>query len=556
MNEFFKFLFNNQTLYEVLRPEWIKLYDMTYVDTKIISGLLKNGELLNDLLTNIMNKALAGNIASRDSLKKSDSQSLLKTVKKATVPEPFNLTQPKPKIFQAPQAIPNKFVTKPVPYEEYQKESLTKLEQKRKDRLEIIKDNVIKKYEAIKPIELETAKRPTNLEKIKKQVEEKLQKELEYIPVKPPKDFSQEPANVKYNEVAILREEYLIQKKKKQEEEELEKIIIEKKDSKEYVRWRREMEERDNLLRMEEIQRRKLELEMNREVAVDYYNQRILQNKLLVAKHREEEMTKLEEKNREMARELEDKKKLVKEIDRERENIQEEKEKLINRNRELHQQQLAEIKDIVAKAKEEKRIEEEKRKDIIRQIRELEKLPQKRTKGFDPTETSGYGLLEEMSLVELRERLEQQKVFVQEYLNAKREENKLKQEEKNETLITKAKTIAEHRDKLRNQKEIERKMKKDTKEQVANLQKEIREKSLFEVKSKIEEKKMKIKKEEEVFEKKIREIKLQRQYLQQGRAVVEEKAFKQIEDGLERKINDRQNKDLIDQEAKESVKVN
>jgi hypothetical protein len=37
---------------------------------------------------------------------------------------------------------------------------------------------------------------------------------------------------------------------------------------------------------------------------------------------------------------------------------------------------------------------------------------------------------------------------------------------------------------------------------------------------------------------------------------VEEKAFKQIEDGLERKINNRQNKDLIDQQIKESVKVN
>ena len=36
---------------------------------------------------------------------------------------------------------------------------------------------------------------------------------------------------------------------------------------------------------------------------------------------------------------------------------------------------------------------------------------------------------------------------------------------------------------------------------------------------------------------------------------MEEKAFKQIEDGIERKMNDRQNKDLIEQQAKESVKV-
>ena len=59
----------------------------------------------------------------------------------------------------------------------------------------------------------------------------------------------------------------------------------------------------------------------------------------------------------------------------------------------------------------------------------------------------------------------------------------------------------------------------------------------------------------EIFQKKIREIKLQRQFLQLGRAAVEEKAHKQIEDGLERKINNRQNQDLIDQQLQEAVNV-
>lgn len=55
-------------------------------------------------------------------------------------------------------------------------------------------------------------------------------------------------------------------------------------------------------------------------------------------------------------------------------------------------------------------------------------------------------------------------------------------------------------------------------------------------KEKIERKKKKLKKENEEFEMKIREIKLQQQFLQLGRAEVEEKAFKQIEEGLERKL--------------------
>jgi hypothetical protein len=184
----------------------------------------------------------------------------------------------------------------------------------------------------------------------------------------------------------------------------------------------------------------------------------------------------------------------------------------------------------------------------------LEKLPIRRTTGFDPTETPGYGLLEEMSLVELRERLALQKRMLADEIKSKKEENKLRMQERADELINKAQIIQENRDRLRNQKEIERKMKKDAKIAEKERLRMAREKSLFEVKQKIESKKQKLKKEDEIFQKKIREIKLQRQFLQLGRDAVEFKQFKQIEDGMERKINDRQNQDLIDQLAFEKVK--
>jgi hypothetical protein len=158
-----------------------------------------------------------------------------------------------------------------------------------------------------------------------------------------------------------------------------------------------------------------------------------------------------------------------------------------------------------------------------------------------------------MSIVELKERLELQKKFLKDQIEAKREENKLKSEERTEDLIAKANNIADFRDKLRNQKEIEKKQKRDLYEQKQELFRQMREKNLYELKEKMKNKKDELRKEDEIFQKKIREINLQRQFLQQGRAGVEQKRFKQIEDGMERKVNNRQNQDLIDQYLKEKV---
>lgn len=250
---------------------------------------------------------------------------------------------------------------------------------------------------------------------------------------------------------------------------------------------------------------------------MEAYNQKLLINRTVAAKHKEEEARRQDEKLKELEIEIEEKKKLIKEIDEERKNILLEKEKLVQKNKENYTKQINEFKEYAEIIKEEQRIEQERKNDIIRQIRELEKIPTIRFKGFDPSETPGYGLLEEMSLVELRERLAQQKKFIKEYEESKREENKLKAEEKVENLLEKAKIISDTRDKLKQQKEKERKQKQEQLEKEKRIKQEIRERSLLEVKGKIEQKKQKMREEEKELELKIRELKLQRQFLKQGK---------------------------------------
>ena len=331
------------------------------------------------------------------------------------------------------------------------------------------------------------------------------------------------------------------------------KILIEKKDSKEFDRWQNEMKIKDDIIKMQEIEKRKLELELNREVASTYMQRRIQKNQLKAAEHKKQELINMKKKAEEKAEDIKNKKEVIKELHKGQENIMKQKVQKVKDNQELYKNRKKEFNELNLIAKEEQKIYLDRRDDLIRQIRELEKLPIRRTTGFDPTETPGYGLLEEMSLVELRERLALQKRMLADEIKSKKEENKLRMQERADEIVNKAQIIQENRDRLRNQKEIERKLKKDAKIAEKERLRIAREKSLFEVKQKIENKKQKLKKEDEIFQKKIREIKLQRQFLQLGRDAVEFKQFKQIEDGMERKINDRQNQDLIDQLALEKV---
>ena len=331
MNELFTYLFDEDVLKNKLREKWIKLYDFNFVDKDIIGGLLTTKKNISDLLTFIYNKATASNLPVDEKDKDKDKESLApnnqslvqsttlktktktedsktqktekelsktKSTKKVTIPIPFNLSENKPRILQEPMAISNEIKIKPLPLANYKKTSLKDIEEKRKEHLELVKKNIIERNEKSKAFDLETDKRPTNLEKIKEEVENKIKSTLQFDNkyMNPIKDFSKYEADVKYNEAAIIREEYLIDKKNKEEEAALNKILIEKKDSKEFERWQSEMKIKDDIIKMQEIEKRKLELELNREVASTYMQRRIQKNQLKAAEHKKQEIINMKKK--------------------------------------------------------------------------------------------------------------------------------------------------------------------------------------------------------------------------------------------------------------------
>ena len=271
MNELFTFLFDEDILKNKLREKWIKLYDFNYIYEKVIGGLLTTKKNIADLLEFVYNKATGGinniqlleasktktllskslsqpsieksatkagsdfnNLVASESFRKSDELTELNkegnkdgnviprnniqtklTKSKVTIPEPFNLSENRPRIFKEPIKIENHIKITEFDREKFKKaDSLQEIENKRKQRLEITKKNIIEKHNKERAFDFETEKRPTNFEKIKEEVKNKENSELQFNNkyCNPPKDFSKDNADIKYNEAAILREEYLILK--------------------------------------------------------------------------------------------------------------------------------------------------------------------------------------------------------------------------------------------------------------------------------------------------------------------------------------------------------
>lgn len=122
-------------------------------------------------------------------------------------------------------------------------------------------------------------------------------------------------------------------------------------------------------------------------------------------------------------------------------------------------------------------------------------------------------------------------------------------------MMDEAATIEAARIKRKQQNDERRRKQEADALAIEQKKKEIREKGLLQAYDNINKKKTDKKNEDERLAKELKEIKLQRQYLNANAAMVEEKAWKELEAGKERQIRDDQNQRLIEQCKVNEIKV-
>ncbi|KAJ3388179.1 hypothetical protein HDU92_001589 [Lobulomyces angularis] len=410
---FLKMIFDVDLLNGGLKEEWEKVLDHNFVKDNVIdviTGYIPDSQLL---LKNL-------------SLKTDEGYLIKKTKKKATEPAPFELTVPHPRRFSTPNLkISNVFKAAPIPKSFYEgtgeKTAIenAKLENKKKSQTE---QQNTKQFQVSKRITADKEKYAKEHERIRLQENKPIPK-FKYQP--PPKLINKPQNLTKQNIASILREDAIVRRKKKNDDNILNQALVNLTDLTEYQKKVDQDIEKDNFEMQLKVEKRHLEIQLLHEDSYVARKEKERENREIVKELIEEKNTLKSLTVQTKQEEEAIKKKIVEEVHEIKENITKARRNVMDENLKKASDLALETQALKAQALAEAQIERERKVELIHQIRMLEKqMPgiSSHQKVVDLTETSGFGLLNEMCIVELQERLLLARVRHQEMEEKKREE--------------------------------------------------------------------------------------------------------------------------------------
>ncbi|XP_069712555.1 cilia- and flagella-associated protein 99 isoform X1 [Phaenicophaeus curvirostris] len=463
MQKFLRFFFNALYLNTWIKDEWSHFYDSLYVKENWIDPLLRWQPTVQKLIEQLTDKS-------------SNRTTVVKT-STVTQPKEFNLTVPKPRAIPIPLPIPVLEKRKPVPPSTYkppkEKKQLEEIKTKNRKKAEDLLQKANADHFRCATMKSEKGENKHDSIKSKPAFQaQKIQNKIDNIPIK-------------LNAAAILREGALYQRKMEQELKRIENLLQGARDPSEFLEWQKQTRGKDLEEQLAEIECRRLQGKLSHEEAVLAHQNVIQENKKKADLTREEKAELMHQYAEKRLQEQKEMRELVEQVMEGHKNAKQAKIKLQKYKQQIVQEVSEENQELLRQALEEEEEKLRKRYELIQQIRAIESLPILKHKFVDLTETGGHGLICEMSIVELRERLallrEAQKAAEEE----KRDQIIHQKQAKEQLLLDKLDQISLFREELGRaaalkQEEKKRKSQSGERpvkdERILNLQKKIVEK--------------------------------------------------------------------------------
>lgn len=421
-------LFLQENLWNCLRSDWIKCKDLDFVEDELIAGVEQYLPELDKFCQDLEKKALglAAAQAAKEEALKAGTVGLGEVKKKGlTRPISPNITQPRPHPMPEPEQIPMKIEAKDVP-EHLNKLNLERLAKERRQELENQRQKTQAQYHEKHHFKLNESKAGKSKDELRREVEEERTKDLAFDAsfVNTPPDFNKIPAKVRVNVSTILREDYLYRKQQAKDAQILRNYEEELRDPTEYYAWQQEMKERDARIKLEQVVLRREQAKQSAEEAKDAMVRQRQDNHVVASLLREQAEAIIQQKELEKEIAVLQNQEAVQAVTEETERRKKEARDKLNAERVDRATKIREELEAARLAKEEEdRLEEEMRADKIRQLRAENTVHKKHVVVFDPTEVAGgHGVLDEMSYLEMKVRLENEKKRAEELEELKRNE--------------------------------------------------------------------------------------------------------------------------------------
>lgn len=407
---FVNYLFNSENLWGCLRAEWMKVRDLTYVEDELIAGVELYLPEINKFCTELDGQAnvLAAAEAAKEEAQKNGTVGLGTVTKKGlTRPISPKITRPKAPIIPEPERIDQIVTAHEIPGY-LNNTTMASLTQHSQNRREQVRDQTIGKYDPKFVFRLNETKGGRDINDIKREMEEERTKDLHFDSsyVNIPPDFSKIPAKVKINAASILREDYLFRKQQAKDVALIKRYEEELRDPVEYFAWQTDMREKDSVNKLKQVVFRREQAKQSAEEAKAAMFKQKDDNRIVADLLREQTDIITKQKELEVEVEILHNREAAKAIAEVRDTKPRQAVEKTSVARIEETRKFKDELEILRQAKEaEDKIEEDIRADKIRQLRAINTVQKKYIKVFDPTQSSGLGLMNEMSYMEMKERL-------------------------------------------------------------------------------------------------------------------------------------------------------